>query len=438
MLQEFLDFINKNQLCGPADKVLVAVSGGKDSMALIQLFYDARFNVSVAHYNFGLRGEASNGDEAFVRNFCQDKNIPFFSTKTDTKKVTKDWGVSTQMAARELRYNWFNDLIQEYGFDFLATAHNLDDKIETLYLNITKGTGPKGLKSIPLKKDKIIRPLLFASVAKIMKYLAENNLTWREDASNQTTDYQRNKIRHQVIPVLKEINPGIENTVQTNFQRFAALNDIFDEKLRAFEQIIDFGEVIKIPSEKWKNSAGFSLVLEEFLKPYGFNFQDVEDLLKIDLTGKKITSASHSLTVGRGEWFLGKNVEVASEIFEFQAPGVYEISNRKIQIQETKDFPSIMDIRKREQAFFDSDLIEWPLTLRLWQQGDKFQPYGMNGKKLVSDFLIDSKIDPTNKKKQLVLTDKKRIMWVVGLRTDDAYKLHSATKSILKVSFLDI
>lgn len=438
MLQEFLEFINKNQLCGPTDRVLVAVSGGKDSMALLQLFYDAKFNVSVAHYNFGLRGEASNGDESFVRNFCQDKNIPFFSTQTDTKKVTKDWGVSTQMAARKLRYTWFNDLIQEYGFDFLATAHNLDDKIETLYLNITKGTGPIGLKSIPLKKDKIIRPLLFANVAKIMKYLAENNLTWREDASNQTTDYQRNKIRHQVIPVLKEINPGMENTAQVNFQRFAALNEIFDEKLRAFEQTIEFGEVIKIPSEKLKNSAGFSLILEEFLKPYGFNFQDVEDFLKIDLSGKKITSASHSLTVGRGEWFLEKNVEVASEIFEFQTPGVYEIGNRKIQIQETNDFPSIMDIRNSEQAFFDFGLIEWPLTLRVWQKGDKFQPFGMKGNKLVSDFLIDSKIDTPHKKNQLVLTDKKRIIWAVGLRIDDAFKLNSATKRIMKVSFLEM
>jgi tRNA(Ile)-lysidine synthase len=178
-----------------------------------------------------------------------------------------------------------------------------------------------------------------------MKYLESNNLTWREDASNQTTDYQRNKIRHQVIPVLKEINPGIESTIQNNFQRFEALNDIFEEKLRVFEQSIDFGELIKIPSKKWENSAGFSLILEEFLKPYGFNFQDVVDLLKVDLTGRKITSASHSLTVGRGEWFLEKNNKMTSEIFEFLAPGVYEIDHRRIQIQDTKGFPCIMDIR---------------------------------------------------------------------------------------------
>ena len=381
MLEEFLEFINKNQLCATTDKILVAVSGGKDSMVLLQLFWEAKFNISAAHYNFGLRGQASDGDEEFVRQFCLEKSIPFFSTKTDTKQVTKDWGVSTQMAARELRYTWFKEIMAENKFDLLTTAHNLDDKIETLYLNITKGTGPKGLKSIPLKKDSIIRPLLFASVSKIMKYLAQNNLTWREDASNQATDYQRNKIRHQVIPVLKEINPGIEHTAQTNFHRFAALNDIFEEKLQAFRETIDFGEVIKIPSEKWKNSAGFSLVLEEFLKPYGFNYQDVVDLLKIDLVGKKITSSSHKLTVGRGEWFLEKNIQTTSEIFEFQAQGVYEIDNRRIQIQETKDFPSIMNIRKSDQAFFDFDLIEWPLTLRVWQHGDKFQPFGMEGKK---------------------------------------------------------
>lgn len=435
MLDEFLGFINKNRLCATTDKILVAVSGGKDSMALLQLFWDAKFNISVAHYNFGLRGQASDGDEDFVRQFCEEKNIPFFYTKTDTKQVTKDWGVSTQMAARELRYTWFKEIMAEHKFDLLATAHHLDDKIETLYLNITKGTGPKGLKSIPLKKDGIIRPLLFASANKIMKYLESNSLTWREDASNQTTDYQRNKIRHQVVPVLKEINPGIENTVKANFQRFEALNDIFEEKLRVFEQSIDFGEVTKIPSEKWRNSAGFSLILEEFLKPYGFNFQDVVDLLKMDLVGKKIASASHLLTVGRGDWFLEKNSKIPSEIFEFQAQGVYEIDNRRIQIQETKDFPSIMDIRKSEQAFFDYDLVEWPLSLRVWQHGDKFQPFGMQGKKLVSDFLIDAKIDAPQKKNQMVLTDKNHILWLVGLRSDDRYKLTSATKNILKVSF---
>lgn len=435
MLEEFLWFINKNRLCATTDKILVAVSGGKDSMALLHLFLEAKFNISAAHYNFGLRGQASDGDEDFVRQFCEEKNIPFFCTKTNTKQVAREGGVSTQMAARELRYSWFKEIMATNEFDLLATAHHLDDKIETLYLNITKGTGPKGLKSIPLNKDRIIRPLLFASLNKIMKYLESNNLTWREDASNQTTDYQRNKIRHQVIPVLKEINPGIESTIQNNFQRFEALNDIFEEKLRVFEQSIDFGELIKIPSKKWENSAGFSLILEEFLKPYGFNFQDVVDLLKVDLAGRKITSASHSLTVGRGEWFLEKNNKMTSEIFEFLAPGVYETDNRRIQIQETKGFPSIMDIRKSGQAFFDFDLIEWPISLRVWQRGDKFQPFGMEGKKLVSDFLINAKIDAPYKKNQLVLTDKNHILWLVGLRTDDRYKLTSATKNILKVSF---
>lgn len=437
MLKDFLEFINTNQLCKATDKVLVAVSGGKDSMALLNLFVEGQFNIAVAHYNFGLRGLASDGDENFVKEFCKKKQIPFFSTKTDTKKVTKDWGVSTQMAARELRYTWFNELIVSEGFDCLATAHNLDDKIETLYLNLTKGTGPKGLKSIPLIKGKIIRPLLFAKVSEILAYLAEKNISWREDASNQTVDYQRNKIRHQVIPILKEINPGIANTAQVNFSRINDLNAIFDEKLVRFKQSIDFGEIIKIPFSEWQNTPGFALLVEEFLKSYGFNYQDVIDLLNVTSPGKKIESNTHLIVTGRKDWFLEKKMESSEEnIFHFKEPGLYEIGTQSIVLKVTTDFPSIMDIRKSEHAFFDFDTIKWPLMLRNWKHGDKFQPFGMKGKKMVSDFLIDSKIDSPQKNIQKVLCDSQDILWLVGLRTDDRFKLHSATTKILKVSFL--
>jgi tRNA(Ile)-lysidine synthase len=437
MLKDFLDFINTNQLCKATDKVLLAVSGGKDSMALLNLFVEGQFNIAVAHYNFGLRGSASDGDENFVKEFCEEKQIPFFSTKTDTKKVTKDWGVSTQMAARELRYTWFNELIASEGFDWLATAHNLDDKIETLYLNLTKGTGSKGLKAIPLKKGKIIRPLLFAEVSEILAYLGEKNISWREDASNQTVDYQRNKIRHQVIPTLKEINPGLAKTAQVNFSRINDLNAIFDEKLERFKQSIDFGEIIKIPFSEWQNTPGFALLTEEFLKPYGFNYQEVADLLNATTSGKKIESNTHKIVTGRNDWFLEKKMESSEEnIFHFKEPGLYEIGTQSIVLKVSTDFPSIIDIRKSEYAFFDFDTIKWPLTLRNWKHGDKFQPFGMKGKKMVSDYLIDSKIDSPQKNIQKVLCDSQDILWLVGLRTDDRFKLHSGTTKILKVSFL--
>ena len=437
MLKKFLDFINTNQLCKATDRVLVAVSGGKDSMALLNLFVEAQFNIAVAHYNFGLRGLASEEDENFVKEFCEKKRVPFFSTKTDTKKVAKEWGVSTQMAARELRYTWFNEILATEGFDWLATAHNLDDKIETLYLNLTKGTGPKGLKSIPLKKGKIIRPLMFAEVSEILTYLLKINIVWREDASNQTVDYQRNKIRHQVIPILKEINPGLANTALVNFNRLNDLNAIFDEKLERFKQSIDFGEIIKIPFSEWLNTPGFALLVEEFLKPYGFNYQEVANLLYVTTSGKKIESNTHEIVTGRNDWFLEKKFESIEEnIFHFKEPGLFDIGTQSISLKVTNDFPSIMDIRKSEHAFFDYDTIKWPLTLRNWKHGDKFQPFGMKGKKMVSDFLIDSKIDAPQKNTQKVLCDSQDILWLVGMRTDDRFKLHSATTQILKVSFL--
>ncbi len=437
MLKDFLEFINTNQLCKATDKVLVAVSGGKDSMALLNLFIEAQFNIAVAHYNFGLRGLASDEDENFVKEFCDKNQIPFFSTKTDTKKVTKDWGVSTQMAARQLRYTWFTELLASKGFDWLATAHNLEDKIETLYLNLTKGTGPKGLKSIPLKKGKIIRPLLFAQVSEILTYLAEKNISWREDASNQTVDYQRNKIRHQVIPILKEINPGLANTALVNFNRLNDLNAIFDEKLERFKQSIDFGEIIKIPFSEWLNTPGLPLLIEEFLKSYGFNNQDVMDLLRVTTSGKKIESNTHLITTGRNDWFLEKKLESVKEnSFDFKEPGLYEIGTQSIVLKVTTDFPSIMDIRKSEHAFFDFDTLKWPLTLRNWKHGDNFQPFGMKGKKMVSDYLIDYKMDSPQKNNQKVLCDSQNILWLIGLRTDDRFKLHSATTKVLKVSFL--
>ncbi|MCP9766830.1 tRNA lysidine(34) synthetase TilS [Lacihabitans sp. LS3-19] len=438
MLEDFLKFINNHQLCKATDKVLVAVSGGKDSMALLHLFIEAKFNISVAHFNFGLRGAASDGDEEFVRDFCATLKVPFFSTKTDTKKKTKELGVSTQMAARELRYTWFRELIDRENFNYLATAHNLNDKIETLLLNIAKGTGPKGLKSIPLKNDQIIRPLMFANVSQIFEYIETKQIKWREDSSNQTVDYQRNKIRHQVIPVLSEINPGLSETAKVNFRRFDALNEIFEEKLEAFKAEIEFGEIIKIYPANWKGTAGFSLILEEFLKPYGFNFQDVNDFLKIEDIGKKVISASHTLSFGRNEWFLEKTNFSKNEILTFDKPGNYEIGDKLIKIEETKDFPNIMEIRNSEHAFLDFDKIRWPLSFRNWEQGDRFQPYGMKGKKLVSDFLIDIKMDAPLKKTQKVLSDKEGVLWLVGLRIDDRVKLQSDTKNILKVSFCDI
>jgi tRNA(Ile)-lysidine synthase len=407
-------------------------------MALLNLFVEAQFNIAVAHYNFGLRGLASDGDENFVKEFCKINRVQFFSTKTDTKKVAKEWGVSTQMAARELRYKWFNELLASEGFDWLATAHNLDDKIETLYLNLTKGTGPKGLKSIPLKKGKIIRPLMFAEVSAILAYLAEENIMWREDASNQTVDYQRNKIRHQVIPILKEINPGLANTAHVNFNRLNDLNAIFDEKLERFKQSIDFGEIIKIPFSEWLNTPGFTLLTEEFLKPYGFNYQEVADLLNATSPGKKIETNTHLIVIGRNDWFLEKKLEYTEETsFHFKEPGLFDIGTQSIFLKVTTDFPNIMDIRKSEHAFFDFDTIKWPLTLRNWKHGDKFQPFGMKGKKMVSDFLIDAKIEAPQKKLQQVLCDASNIIWLVDLRTDDRFKLLSSTSKILKVSFFD-
>ena len=437
MLEDFLKFINTNQLCFASDKILLAVSGGKDSIALLSLFSEAKFNISVAHCNFCLRGQASDDDEVFVRKICEERNIPFFTKRLETKKVANELKISTQMAARELRYDWFKELLAEEKFDLLATAHNLNDKIESLILNISKGTGPKGLNSIPLKKNNIIRPLMFAKLEDIYCYLDQKKLVWREDSSNITTDYQRNKIRHEVIPHLKEINPNLEATAINNFSRFDALNAIFEEKLEQFKSTLKFGEIIEIYPKPWLQSPGFSLILEEFLKPYGFNFQEVGVLLQISNPGKTIKSPTHEISVGREVWYLSEIKKAEDiEIVDFPDFGEYTFFGKNWKFEMLENLPKSEDFLQKNTAYFDFEEISFPFTLRFWQKNDKFQPFGMKGSKLVSDLLIDVKIDLPLKKVQLVLCTENTIIWVVGLRSSEKFRIENHTKKVLKVSFL--
>ena len=306
MLNDFLSYINKQKLCTPTDSVLVAVSGGKDSMALLHLFQAAKFKIKVAHCNFQLRGKESDLDEEFVKQYCLENKVDCFIKKFETKEYAQSHKVSIEMAARDLRYSWFRDLSLVQNCTFIATGHHLNDTIETLFLNFTKGLGPNGLKSIPFKSANIIRPLLFANSYQISQYLSSNNLKWREDFSNLENEFQRNKIRNQVIPILKEINPGLEKTMAVNLHRFNDLAEIFNETLKQFvnEAVFEEENQWVIQPQKWLNSKGFHLILEEFLKPFGFNYQQVTDLLAIQESGKQMLSNSHAIQVGRGKWYL--------------------------------------------------------------------------------------------------------------------------------------
>lgn len=437
MEERFLAYINKHQLFTLADRVMVAVSGGKDSMVLLHLLHALKFNIGVAHCNFQLRAEDSDGDEAFVRAFCEEREIPFFSVKFETKKYTASAKVSTQMAARTLRYEWFEKLLKEEKYDYLATAHHLNDSIETLILNISKGTGPKGLSSIPNKTQNIVRPLLFSSSENIKTYIEANDITWREDVSNATTDYQRNKIRHEVMPVLKEINPGLEQTVSINLERFADLRAIFEHQLSEFEkQVLEIQpDGILIDFEKVLAFAGHLLLLEEYLKPFGFNINQVKDMIASNNSGTSFLSESHQILCGRKSWFLNEKSLHEFKPLVISGFGEFSIGVNKLIVESVANDIATADLKNPSFAFLELDKIQWPLTLRTWQQGDVFVPFGMKGKKLISDFLIDLKIEPHHKKTQLLLCDQAQVLWVCKRRINDNYRCYENSKNVLKVTF---
>jgi tRNA(Ile)-lysidine synthase len=441
MLNKFLRNINEQQLCNRSEKILVAVSGGKDSVALLHLFSEANFNIEVAHCNFGLRGIDSDEDQVFVEKLCEKLNVTFHSKKFETKLFSKKNKISTQMAARNLRYEWFAELMLKHKFVFLATAHHLNDAVETLFLNIVKGTGPTGLRSIPIKKNNIIRPLLFAKSSEIVEYLNLNHIVWQEDASNQTNDYERNKIRNSVIPLLKDINPGLEQTQLVNLNRFNALADIFNVVLKEFIDTATqtFNDKIEIRPLNWLLKPGFHLIIEEYLRPFGFNYQQVQTLLSLETTGKELLTNTHKLVIGRDIWYLSEIKQ--NQVFEslkIDSEGIYEINNQKWIFEVIKEMPNEKELKTKHIAFLNLSKISWPILIRGWQSKDKFQPFGMKGKKLVSDYLIDIKMEPDLKQKQLVLTQESEIIWLVNQRISDNFKLENKEFGILKINIIDI
>ncbi|MBK9933085.1 MAG: tRNA lysidine(34) synthetase TilS [Cytophagaceae bacterium] len=434
MLRQFLTFIENQNLFSIKDRMLLAHSGGKDSVALADLLLKAGFDFGIAHCNFGLRGADSDGDQEFVKDFCKKNNLEFHTIKFKTKSFAKENGISTQMAAREMRYKWFSEILEEEKYDFLLTAHHLDDRIETLLLNITKGTGPKGLQSIPIKTEKIRRPMMFIGVEEILNYLKTNHLEWREDISNTSTDYQRNKIRHHILPELKEINPGLHETQLVNLKRFESLNEIIEEKLQEFKnEITETAGIFNIPFENWKNKAGFKLILEEFLKPYGFNFHQIEEIFGFKQSGKVINTEFFQLTKSGDQLFLSKKKELnLSEELIIPNPGKYFFENLEIEISliETAENP---DFKNPDIAYFDAEKLIFPLKIRKWQQGDKMFPFGMKGTKLVSDILIDKKVNILEKQNTKVLISDTQIAWVLGLKTSDIFKLKMPYNKIFKI-----
>ena len=420
--------------------MLLAISGGIDSVVLCDLVHRAGFEFGVAHCNFQLRGQDANDDEAFASQLAQKYGALYVSTRFDTEKYATNNKQSVQVAARNLRYEWFEKIRKLYGFTFIATAHHQNDVLETMVYNLTKGTGIAGLHGILPKNGHIIRPLLFTSRSKIEKYAQKRQLNYREDSSNSLTKYARNKIRHLVVPSLKEINPNIEDTFANNAKRFREIEIIYRQGIAAYRQQLfeNTKHETLISIKKLQKIEALPTVLYELLKPYHYVATQVEQIIAaLDAeSGKVFFSESHQIIKDRQFLILSEKttkdssfslidndlhiLEKKHEMFHFKK------ENR------TEDFIYNTD---KHIAQIDFDKLEFPLILRSWQNGDYFYPLGMNNKKKkLKRFFADQKLSLNDKERVLILTDnKKRIIWIVNHRIDERFKVTEKTNLIYHI-----
>lgn len=442
MKEYLLKYIEDKQLFGQFDRILLAVSGGIDSVVMVNLFSEARIQFAVAHCNFMLRGEESAEDEVFVKNLADQFNVPFFVKSFDTETYAKDNQLSIQMAARELRYDWFDHLLEEKGYDFIATAHHRDDVLESLLLNLTKGTGISGLQGIRSKLGRVVRPVLFASRKDIADYAADKKLQWREDSSNQSNQYQRNLIRNEVIPQMKLINPNLENTLVHTLDRLQAAEEIFDTNIKKIkeEALFRSGIDVWLHVRKMQAEGLNSAILFEILKEWGFSYvqaREIMDGILSNATGKKYLSGGYRLNLDR-DYLLISPIRDANirERLIWRDTEDYQNDFFKtvFRIYSTHNFKIPAD---RNQACLDLERLEFPLKVRRWQPGDRFFPLGMKHPKKVSDFLIDEKVPLNIKDRVCVLTSGEEIAWLIGYRIDERFKVTEDTQNIFKAVKLE-
>ena len=437
------------------DKIIFALSGGIDSMVLADLLMKVKVDFVVAHCNFHLRGEESNGDERFVCEFAEKHSIQCFVKHFDTLQYAEEQGISIEMAARDLRYAWFEELRQQLGYDKIVVAHHADDQAETFFINLLRGAGLRGLKGMQPMNGVIIRPLLWASREQIHQYAIENNITWREDHTNAETIYLRNKIRNQLLPAFDELHPEARQGLNKSLEHLSAENELYRELLKEkLSQIVEEQEAVSVIArrndEAIQINKSFHVSLDcfaalamtqreqllfEWLRQYGFNTDQCHFIFDAMQTGigNKYYSPTHQLVIGRNELQLSEIKSVSDEEIQIEV-GQEEITSPIhlcfSQLEKTTDF--VID-KSSHVAQLDADKIQFPLTLRHWQHGDRFHPLGMKGSKLLSDFFVDQKFTEWQKQNVwlLVSTDNE-ILWVVGQRIDDRYKVSSETKTILR------
>jgi len=440
MLNDFIKFIQEENLINHTDHTLLAVSGGLDSVVMTELFHRAGFSFGIAHANFGLRGAESGRDELFVRNLAEKYKVKVFVKHFETAKFARSHKLSVQVAARQLRYEWFDELQIKYGYDQVATAHHLDDQVETFLINLTRGTGIAGLHGILPRQGKIIRPMMFTDRQQIEAYARENRLEYVEDSSNSSVKYTRNRIRHKVIPQLEKINPGFrqELTQTIGFIRDAEkiYNQTIEQKRR--EIFHENGDKIYIQSAQFYCLEPLTSWAYELLSPYGFNLSNIRDItgLADAIPGKEVRSTTFRLVKDR-EYLIIAPLEETGKEATFMV-SMYDLKQKSIRSPLNLEFEILYEIPAEyadpgSTAYIDLDKLDFPLTIRKWQKGDFFYPLGMPQRKKLSDFFTDQKFSRIEKEKKCLLCSGKKIVWIIGHRIDDRFKITAASERILKI-----
>jgi tRNA(Ile)-lysidine synthase len=439
LLQIFKETIKEENLFSQTDRLLIACSGGMDSVVLCALCFQSGFDFQIAHANFQLRDKESARDEAFVlalgKKYGKDVLVKRFSTE----EFALERKLSIQAAARELRYAWFQVLAADQKA-WIMTAHHLDDNIETVIMNFFKGTGIAGLRGILFKQGRILRPLIFADKEELRRYAMELQLEWVEDSSNESIKYTRNYFRHQVIPLVLKIYPGAIGNLARNIERFRDIETLYrravDQQMKMLIQTR--GNEIHIPVLKLKKAPAPTTILYEIMKGFGFSSPQAREAMNLfqSESGKFIDSATHRIIKNR-DWLIIASIDASKAetilIDEHTSVGIYPEGQLEFSRFISQESLDITRQGNHEVAMLDARRIKYPLLLRKWTKGDYFYPLGMRKKKKIARFLIDNKLSQFEKQRVWVLETDKKIIWLVGLRIDDRFKIESSTTRVLKI-----
>ena len=445
MLQAFREYIQSTDLFKQSDRILLAVSGGVDSVAMVKLFKEAGYDFGIAHSNFGLRAAESDGDEIFVKELANQLEVPFYVKHFDTKHFAAENKISIQMAARDLRYAWFDEIMNDNGFSFVATAHHLDDQAETFFINLLRGTGISGMHGILPKQGRIIRPLMFTTRDKIMAYALDENLAWREDRSNKSRKYLRNKLRLDILSELRKINPVFSYKLNESIAHLRDVETIYHNHIIGVtaDLVQETPEGVLISIDWIYEYQPHATYLFELLKPYNFAYPVVKEIVKsLDtFSGKTFYSPTHRLLRDRENFIIqplselnscpitGEEVFLEKHSTTIEHPVCLCIS----QTDKINDLP----MGKASIACLDEDKLQFPLSIRKWEKGDWFVPLGLKGKKKLSDFFIDQKISVADKEKTWLLVSGDDIVWVIGKRIDNRFRITPKTKKAYVVTCVD-